>query len=128
MFTDVDYVNPETQEDVKNWGIWITKESGVEEDWVAHVRAHCGADVFMVGEYWVPDVREQLHWLEIMQHDDFNLFDSDLVFNFSRISKNQKADLRQVFDNTLVQKGTHESRHVGHEPRHAARPDRRDAH
>lgn len=119
MFADVDYANPEPQEDVKNWGAWITKELGLKgfrldavqhysqrftNDWISHVRGNSDDEIFLVGEHWVPDVQQQLDWLSGMQHDNFTLYDSALVFNFSRISKTEKADLRQVFDDTLVQK------------------------
>lgn len=32
----------------------------------------------------------------------FSLFDAPLVYNFSKISKTENADLTKVFDNTLV--------------------------
>lgn len=32
----------------------------------------------------------------------FSLFDAPLVYNFSQISKTEKADLRSVFDDTCV--------------------------
>jgi alpha-amylase len=33
----------------------------------------------------------------------FSLFDAPLVYNFSEISQGNGADLRKVFDDTLVQ-------------------------
>ena len=33
----------------------------------------------------------------------FSLFDAPLVYNFSEISRGDSADLRKVFDETLVQ-------------------------
>lgn len=32
----------------------------------------------------------------------FSLFDAPLVYNFSKLSKTEDADLRSVFDDTLV--------------------------
>lgn len=64
MFSDVDYRHPEVQEDVKNWGVWITKELGLKgfrldavqhfsqrftKQWIDNVRSQCGNDIFMVG-------------------------------------------------------------------------------
>lgn len=40
-------------------------------------------------------------YLQRMSHK-FSLFDAPLVYNFSAISKTEKADLTKVFDNTLV--------------------------
>jgi alpha-amylase len=118
MFANVDYSNPEVCEDVKNWGVWITKELGLSgfrldavqhfsrrftNEWIAHVRSQCGEDIFIVGEFWVPDVEKMVDWLDGVEHD-FLLYDSPLVWNFSNLSKTEDADLRTVFDESLVQK------------------------
>ncbi|KAF2683772.1 glycoside hydrolase family 13 protein [Lentithecium fluviatile CBS 122367] len=117
MFADIDYSHPEVQEDVKNWGPWITKEVGLKgfrldavqhfserftNDWVDNLRDECGEDMFVVGEFWVGDPQQMVAWLESMHHK-FSLYDAPLVYNFSNISKSEAADLRKVFDNTLVQ-------------------------
>lgn len=41
-------------------------------------------------------------WLEKM-HGKFSLFDTPLMYNFSKISTTADADMRKVFDKTLVQ-------------------------
>ena len=41
-------------------------------------------------------------YLDRMGHK-FSLFDAPLVYNFSQISQTENADLRKVFDDTLVQ-------------------------
>ncbi|KAK4619452.1 Alpha-amylase [Fulvia fulva] len=101
MFADVDYSHPEVEEDVKNWGTWIVKEVGLQgfrldavqhfserftNDWVEHVRKKTVKEVFM---------------LDKMNHR-FSLFDAPPLYNFSRLSTTEDADLRTVFDNTLV--------------------------
>ena len=43
-----------------------------------------------------------LKYLDLMDKK-FSLFDAPLVYNFSEISKSSGADMRQVFDGTLVQ-------------------------
>ncbi|WPH03573.1 glycoside hydrolase family 13 protein [Acrodontium crateriforme] len=116
MFADVDYGHPETQADVKQWGAWIVNELNLKgfrldavqhfserftNDWVEHVRNECGRDVFMVGEFWVSDADTMCEWLEKMGHR-FSLFDAPLLYNFSRLSTTENADLRTVFDKTLV--------------------------
>ena len=40
-------------------------------------------------------------WLKDMHHK-FSLFDAPLLYNFSKLSTTENADLRTVFDNTLV--------------------------
>lgn len=118
MFADVDYSHPEVEADVKNWGVWITKELGLKgfrldavqhfserftNEWVDNLREQCGDDIFLVGEFWVGDVDQMMPWLERMNHK-FCLYDAPLLYNFSSISKTEAADLRKVFDDTLVQK------------------------
>ncbi|KAF2120177.1 glycoside hydrolase superfamily [Lophiotrema nucula] len=118
MFADLDYTHPEVQEDVMKWGPWITKEVGLKgfrldavqhfserftNEWVDNLRNECGRDMFVVGEYWTGDTGEMSKWLDDMDHR-FALYDSPLLYNFSTISKSEKADLRKVFDNSLVQK------------------------
>ncbi|TKA63101.1 hypothetical protein B0A49_11815, partial [Cryomyces minteri] len=117
MFADLDYSHQEVIDDVKNWGTWIVKETGIKgfrldavqhfserftNEWVEHVREQCGKDIFCVGEFWVGDVKTMTEWLEKMGHK-FSLFDAPLLYNFSNISKSENADLRKVFDNSLVQ-------------------------
>lgn len=117
MFADIDYSHPEVQADVKNWGPWITKEIGLKgfrldavqhfserftNEWVDHLRDECGRDMFIVGEFWSGNRDEMVAWLDQMHHK-FSLYDSPLVYNFSNISKSEAADLRKVFDDSLVQ-------------------------
>ena len=117
MFADLDYSHPEVQEDVKNWGVWITKELGLKgfrldavqhfserftNEWIESLREQCGQDIFIVGEFWVGDTKVIAEWLAKMNHK-FSLYDAPLLYNFSSISTSEKADLRKVFDNSLVQ-------------------------
>lgn len=116
MFADLDYSHSEVSDDVKNWGVWITKELGLKgfrldavqhfserftNEWVDRLREECGEDIFCVGEFWVGDAQTLSDWLHKMHHK-FSLFDAPLLYNFNRISTQEKADLRQVFDGSLV--------------------------
>ncbi|KAL1598605.1 hypothetical protein SLS60_007745 [Paraconiothyrium brasiliense] len=118
MFADIDYSHPEVDADVKNWGTWITKEVGLSgfrldavqhfserftNEWIDNLRDTCGHDIFLVGEFWNGNVEQMLPWLDAMHHK-FSLYDAPLVYNFSSISTTEDADLRKVFDNTLVQR------------------------
>ncbi|KAH3991230.1 hypothetical protein HBI81_047170 [Parastagonospora nodorum] len=117
MFADIDYRHPEVQEDVKNWGVWITKELGLKgfrldavqhfserftNEWIENVREQCGKDIFMVGEFWSGDRTVMIDWLADLDHK-FSLYDSPLLNNFARLSTTPDADLRTVFDGSLVQ-------------------------
>ncbi|KAI1079659.1 glucan 1,4-alpha-maltohexaosidase precursor [Whalleya microplaca] len=115
MFADLDYSHPEVIDDVKNWGKWIVKEvglSGFRLDAVQHfsqrftrelvdeINEECG-EQFYVGEFWTGDAGALCDWLDEMDNK-FSLYDSPLLNNFSSMSKQESADLRKVFDGTLV--------------------------
>lgn len=117
MFADLDYSHPDVVKDVKDWGVWITKELGLKgfrldavqhfserftNEWIDNLRNECGRDIFIVGEFWVGDRTVMSDWLEKMDHK-FSLYDAPLLYNFSNISTQESADLRKVFDNSLVQ-------------------------
>ena len=117
MFADLDYAHPEVQQDVKNWGVWVGKELGLKGfrfdaikhysedfllDFIRHLDSQVGEGWFAVGEFWQMSLEGLTSYLAKMEHK-FCLFDAPLVGNFSRISTGDKADLRSVFDSTLVQ-------------------------
>ncbi|KAA6411902.1 MAG: putative glucan 1 [Lasallia pustulata] len=116
MFADLDYAHPEVQDDVKRWGEWMGKEIKIKgirfdavkhfsedflKDFVQHLDQTCGEGWFLVGEFWKDSTDDMLAYLQRMNHK-FSLFDAPLVYNFSHISKTERADLTKVFDNTLV--------------------------
>lgn len=57
--------------------------------------------LFCVGEFWKDSLEEMMSYLERMNRK-FSLFDAPLVYNFSKLSKTERSDLRTVFDRTLV--------------------------
>nr|UIX27107.1 NFAmy13B [uncultured fungus] len=116
MFGDLDYSNPEVRQDVMNWGEWIGKElplSGMRLDavkhyslsfqkqFVDHLRQTFGPHWFVVAEYWRGVPGELLDYLQKMDHK-VALFDVPLVYRFSNFSRTEGADLRKIFDDTLV--------------------------
>lgn len=117
MFADLDYSNPEVKEDVLRWGEWIVSQLRVhgmrldackhysaafQKEFIRNLRATCGQDFFFVGEYWKGEVKPLLKYLDRLDYS-LSLFDIPLVGSFSRISRTEGADLRRVFDGTLVQ-------------------------
>lgn len=117
MFADVDFDHPEVREDVKKWGEWIGTELKLRGfrfdaikhfsekfllDFIRYLDETVGEGWFMVGEFWKTSLPALTGYLERMEHK-FSLFDAPLVYNFSSISQSDKADMRKVFDNTLVQ-------------------------
>jgi alpha-amylase len=60
-----------------------------------------GEGWFFVGEFWKDSLADMSAYLERMGKK-FSLFDAPLVYNFSKASKTENADLRGIFDDTLV--------------------------
>ncbi|EXJ91595.1 alpha-amylase [Capronia epimyces CBS 606.96] len=118
MFADLDYSHPEVAADVTHWGEWVVSElklSGFRFDacqhfserwtneFVNNLEQKFGKNsLFLVGEFWTGDVGAMLEYLDQMHHK-FSLYDSPLLNNFSQLSRTESADLRQVFDHSLVE-------------------------
>jgi alpha-amylase len=117
MFANLDYSHPEVKDDVKRWGEWIAGQlplSGLRIDavkhysssflkeFIRHLRQTVGGSWFFVGEFWRGRVDELLEYLKQMDYT-LSLFDAPLVYRFSEISQTPGADLRTIFDGTLVQ-------------------------
>jgi len=117
MGSDIDYAHPEAEQDVLNWGKWLARElplMGIRFDAIKHyseefllkfvtqMDEHYGKGWFFVGEFWKDSLDDMTAYLGRM-HKKFSLFDAPLVYRFSSISRTPDADLRQVFDGTLVQ-------------------------
>ncbi|KAG2414898.1 hypothetical protein HFD88_006086 [Aspergillus terreus] len=118
MFADLDYSNPEVQQDVLNWVEWLSEQlplSGMRLDAAKHysvafqkklvdrIRRNIGPDCFIVAEYWKEQTGFLVNYLEKMEYQ-VSLFDSSLVARFSNISRTKGADIRRVFEGTLVQR------------------------
>ncbi|KAL2871448.1 alpha-amylase [Aspergillus lucknowensis] len=117
MFANLDFSHPEVREDLLHWASWITSQlslsgmrfdaakhfsSRFQRDCVQHVRKTVNPDFFVIGEYWTGNIKELIKYLEDMQYT-VSAYDVPLVNNFSKISKTQGADMRTLFDGTLVQ-------------------------
>lgn len=117
MGSDLDYSHPEVVTDVLNWGSWLGSSlpiKGIRFDaikhysedflrkFIAHLNDKFGEGWFFVGEFWKDDLSDLREYLGRMNHK-FSVFDTPLVYNFSEISMKDSADLRGVFDGTLVQ-------------------------
>ncbi len=120
MFADIDHSHPAVRTDIFNWSSWITSSlelGGMRLDAIKHyslaflrdlirhidTNAPKGKSLFFVGEYW--DANTAALEKVIQQfHGRMNLFDVQLVYNFSDFSKGRKWDLKAVLDGSLVQR------------------------
>lgn len=117
MLENIDYSNAEVVQETNRWGKWIVKElrpKGFRLDAVMHysrnfldqwanmLRSTMDRRLFFVGEFWNGDIRELHKWLGYMS-PYFCLYDVPLMYHIHRLSTREDTDLRQVFNNTLVQ-------------------------
>src|SRR3569833_405355 len=117
MGSDLDYSHPEVVDDVLNWGKWLADTiplKGIRFDAIKHYSEDFlrqfivqmdetyGKGWFFVGEFWKDSLDDMTRYLGRMGKK-FSLFDAPLVYNFSQISQADGADLRKVFEGTLVQ-------------------------
>jgi alpha-amylase len=70
-------------------------------DFISTMDEEHGEGWFFVGEFWKDSLDDMTRYLDRMGKK-FSLFDAPLVYNFSQISKTENADLRNVFNDTLV--------------------------
>lgn len=117
MGSDIEFRNKAVYEELKYWGRWLLGElpcAGFRldavkhipawffRDWIGHMRETAGKDLFVVAEYWLPDLEALGHYLDLVDRQ-LMLFDVALHYNFHDASKGgPDYDLRQVFDGTLV--------------------------
>ena len=117
MGADVELRNKAVYEELKFWGRWMAQQVCVDgfrldavkhipawffRDWVGHMRQELGEELFVVGEYWDPDLASLQAYLELVDHQ-VSLFDAPLHFRFHDASKaGADYDLRTIFDGTLV--------------------------
>jgi alpha-amylase len=71
-------------------------------DWLKHLRAHSGRDLFAVGEYWSGESEALKQFISVTE-GNMMLFDVALHYQFATASKQGSGyDLRTIFDDTLV--------------------------
>jgi alpha-amylase len=117
MGCDLDFQDQDVREEVIRWGKWYLDTTGVDgfrldaikhisawffPEWIDAMERHAGRDLFVVGEYWAPDLTV-LNWYVNTVAERMMMFDVPLHYNLSRASKaGQNFDLRTIFDETLV--------------------------
>lgn len=116
MFADVDHKHPEVRQDLFHWIQWLASQlklgglrldaikhysASFLKDFITHIDQTIGQDWFIVGEYWREEQSVLSKFINFMD-GRISLFDVRLVNNFSRLSFQDNADLRTVFDGTLV--------------------------
>jgi alpha-amylase len=118
MGADLDMDSPEVIEELSHWGDWFVNTTGVDGfrfdavkhveaqffvNWLNSVSASTKKSLFAVGEYWSDNIEALRYFIDSTQ-GKITLFDAPLHYNFCEAGKSGSTyDLRQIFDNTLVQ-------------------------
>lgn len=117
MLDDIDTRNPAVRDELKRWGKWYHDTVGFNgmrldaikhisfdfyNDWLDHMRAETGEELFTVGEYWSYEVSLLQEYIEATG-GRMSLFDAPLHNNLHEASvQGNSYDLTTIFDNTLV--------------------------
>lgn len=117
MGSDVEFRNNAVYEELKYWGRWFAQQVPCDgfrldaakhipawffRDWVGHMRETVSRDLFVVAEYWHPDMAVLHAYLDKVDNQ-LRLFDTALHHRFFEASKSGgDYDLRTIFDDTLV--------------------------
>ena len=116
MGADVDFNNPIVVEELKKWGKWYLKMTGIDGfrlDAIKHIKSTFMAEwirtmreekqIQCVGEYWSRDLEALKHYIE-KTNSTIPLFDVPLHYNLYEASNSSgNYDMARIFDQTLVQ-------------------------
>lgn len=119
MFNDIEFRNQAVRDELRHWGEWYLKLTGVDgfrldavkhinpgfmAEWVAQMREFSDKPLFVVGEYWHTESNEPLKKYVEVTGGGIQLFDTSLHMNFHKASLAGKDyDLRTIFDGSLLQ-------------------------
>jgi alpha-amylase len=117
MGCDLDFQSEEVRQEVTTWGKWYldtTRVDGFRLDAVKHIAAwffpewldamekHAGRDLFVVGEYWTPDL-DSLFWYLDRLGGRLSVFGVPLHYHFHYASRaGGTYDMRRLLEGTLL--------------------------
>lgn len=116
MNADIDHAHPDVEGELIRVADFMINELGydgfrydalkhISFDFIDHLSEHIierHPNFYFVGEYWNNDDNTIQHYLHETNYN-VDLFDVPLHFNFMTASQQDEYDIRQVFDDTLVQ-------------------------
>lgn len=117
MGCDLDFQSDEVRAEITRWGKWYVETTGVEglrldavkhisawffPKWLDDLAAHAGRELFVVGEYWVPDVASLVWYIDEVG-GRMAVFDVPLHYHFSQASRaGGQYDMRTLLHGTLM--------------------------
>ena len=123
MGADLDFESEEVRNELLAWGRWhldVTGVDGFRLDAIKHISAwffprwldameqHAGRDLFVVGEYWAPDL-QALHWYLDQMGGRMTAFGVPLHYHFHEASRSGgHYDMRQLLEGTLMRQRSHD--------------------
>ncbi|MEO0433907.1 MAG: alpha-amylase [Cyanobacteria bacterium J06656_5] len=118
MGADVDFLSPEVQQEITQWGKWYLDTTSVDgfrldaikhiaawffQQWIGDLEQHVQKDLFLFGEYWFNDL-STLQWYVDSLGGYVSIFDVPLHYNFHYASKaGGNYDMRKILDGTMMQ-------------------------
>lgn len=115
--SDIDLRHPDVQNELIQWGKWVTKELGLDgyrldalkhmnrsfvKNWIQEMEHHAENPLFTLGEFWSGDLYANLEYLDRMNHC-LSLVDARLHWNlYSASMSNGYYDLRGLLHETLM--------------------------
>ncbi|WP_174801559.1 alpha-amylase [Martelella limonii] len=115
--SDVEFRNRAVYEELKYWGRWFAEQVPVAgfrldaakhipawffRDWIGHMRENVKDDLFVVAEYWHPDIGALSHYLDLVDRQ-LMLFDVGLHHRLHEASASGDSfDMRTIFDGSLL--------------------------
>jgi alpha-amylase len=119
MGCDLDFQNEWVRGEIDYWGRWYYDTTGVDgfrldaikhisawyfPQWIDQIEKHAKKDLFVVGEYWQPDI-DSLLWYINTVGGRMSVFDVPLHYNFHYASKaGGNYDMRRLLNNTVMQR------------------------
>ena len=117
MGADVEFRNNAVYEELKYWGRWLSEQLPCDgfrldaakhipawffRDWVGHMRENISDELFVVAEYWHPDMGALQSYLDLVDKQ-LTLFDVALHHRFHNAARaGADFDMRTIFDGSLV--------------------------
>ena len=117
MGSDLDFQSEEVRREVTSWGKWYLDQTGVDgfrldavkhisawffPQWLDEMERHAGKDLFVVGEYWAPEI-DALHWYLDHMGGRMSVFGVPLHYAFHYASLGGgNYDMRKVMEGTLA--------------------------
>ncbi|MGA0040967.1 MAG: alpha-amylase [Pirellulales bacterium] len=118
MGCDLDLDHPDVRAELKHWGEWTLETTGATGfrldaikhinsdffvDWINHIEAYAGRDIFVVGEFWSYDIHLLCNYAA-KTAGQMSLFDAPLHLNFHRASHSGgQYDMASILQGTLMQ-------------------------